>query len=339
MVLRVEDVLNKKIIVFGRGTIQEHLESVFSNLDIQYYVDNDVRKQGTKYKNKEVKKPENIMLQDLNDTSILICSLSYQEISMQLNQMGLKENIHYIDALELLPGSSVRKFLMIDDDMENEFIDIYTRCRKYSFTSIQRMYALYKAVEYVFKNKIRGDIVECGVWKGGSAMLCALALQQWGDTDRNIYLYDTYTGMSEPTENDVDFKNNFAIDKWGKLQKNGTLVDWCLSPVDEVRKNLYLTGYPPNRIVFIEGKVEDTIPHTTPEQISILRLDTDWYESTKHELQYLFPLLSDKGIIIIDDYGHWQGAKLAVDEYFIQNDINILLNKIDYSGRIGLKIL
>ena len=84
--------------------------------------------------------------------------------------------------------------------------------------------------------------------------------------------------------------------------------------------------------------MEETIPTHIPHAISLLRLDTDWYESTKHELTHLFPLLSPGGVIIIDDYGHWQGAKKAVDEYFEENKIKILLNRIDYTGRIGVKL-
>ena len=84
--------------------------------------------------------------------------------------------------------------------------------------------------------------------------------------------------------------------------------------------------------------MEDTIPKNSPEKISILRLDTDWYESTKHELEYLFPRLSSGGILIIDDYGHFKGAKKAVDEYFTKNKIQYFLNRIDYTGRLIVKI-
>ncbi len=97
------------------------------------------------------------------------------------------------------------------------------------------------------------------------------------------------------------------------------------------------TGYPKEKIHLIKGKVEDTIPENIPKEIALLRLDTDWYESTKHELIHLFPLLKPNGILIIDDYGHWEGARKAVDEYISDNNIHILLNRIDYSGRISVK--
>lgn len=98
------------------------------------------------------------------------------------------------------------------------------------------------------------------------------------------------------------------------------------------------TGYSFNNIVFIKGKVEDTlIKEAQPEKISLLRLDTDWYESTKAELEHLFPKLEKEGVLVIDDYGHWQGARKAVDEYFSKNKINILLNRVDYTCRMGIK--
>ena len=103
-------------------------------------------------------------------------------------------------------------------------------------------------------------------------------------------------------------------------------------------KNLYATGYPKNNFVFIQGPVETTIPApSTPKKIALLRLDTDWYQSTYHELTYLYPRLVKGGVIIIDDYGHWPGARKACDKYFKVNNINILLNRIDYTGRIGIK--
>jgi hypothetical protein len=107
--------------------------------------------------------------------------------------------------------------------------------------------------------------------------------------------------------------------------------------LDEVRGNVFSTGYPKDKIHFIEGKVENTIPLNMPRKIALLRLDTDWYQSTKHELIHLFPLLQRNGVLIIDDYGHWEGARKAVDEYVSGNSICILLNRIDYTGRIAIR--
>jgi len=231
--------------------------------------------------------------------------------------------------------------LLKDNEKEEyaEFYDLYLQCKPYTMTSIERMYALYKGVEYVVKNNIPGDFVECGVWKGGSSMLIALTLMKFGVNDRKIWMYDTFEGMSEPGEEDKDNQGTQAKELLTKASKDVSESVWCFSELDAVKKNLLNTRYPIDQIQFIKGKVEDTIPISIPnEYISLLRLDTDWYESTKHELNYLFPLLVKSGVLIIDDYGHWVGAKKAVDEYIEDKNICIYLNKIDYSARIAIKI-
>jgi len=198
------------------------------------------------------------------------------------------------------------------------------------------MYALYQAVRHVTSSAIPGAFVECGVWRGGSAMLAALSFMHFGDRQREIFLYDTYAGMTAPGEEDVDPWMAPAIATWRKLQR-ADKNEWCYASLDEVRQNLAATGYPAEGLRFVEGKVEDTIPKTLPARISILRLDTDWYESTHHELEYLYPLLSSDGVLIVDDYGYWKGARKAVDEYFANGHGRILLNRIDSASRIGVK--
>ena len=113
---------------------------------------------------------------------------------------------------------------------------------------------------------------------------------------------------------------------------------WCYASLDDVRENMKKTGYPLDNIRCIQGRVEEKIPAFMPKGvISLLRLDTDWYESTRHEMINLYPKLAIGGALIIDDYGHWLGAKLAVDEYFAANK-PILLNRIDYTDRVGVKV-
>ena len=203
-----------------------------------------------------------------------------------------------------------------DNVINAEFGGIYEECKEFTMTSIERMYALYKAVEYIVKAKIPGDLVECGVWKGGSAMIIVRTLLMMRETGKKIYLYDTYEGMSEPTEEDKKISSdNLAIHKW-KSQQKKQYNEWCFASLREVKNNLFSTGYPQKNLVFLKGKVENTIPKIMPSKIALLRLDTDWYKSTKHELKYLFPVLAKRGVLILDDYGSWAGAKKAVDEYF-----------------------
>jgi hypothetical protein len=216
-------------------------------------------------------------------------------------------------------------------------IEIYDAVKPYTMTSPERVNALINAVHYIVANKIDGAMVECGVWKGGSTMAMMLTLKKLRDENRDFYLYDTFSGMSAPSDADVSFRGDKAHEKFSKVKISEDASDWCLSPWEEVKQNVFSTGYQKDKIHFIKGKVEDTIPENMPPKISLLRLDTDWYESTKHELTYLFPLLQLNGVLFIDDYGHWEGARKAVDEYISDKNICILLNRIDYTGRIGIK--
>lgn len=219
------------------------------------------------------------------------------------------------------------------------FMELYNQCKAYSMTSLERMFGLYQAVQYIVDNKIPGDFVECGVWKGGSAMMMALMLKKHHLTDRKLYLYDTFEGMSEPTEMDKTARGAEAATLMKKeSNKVSTSSVWCYSPLEEVKSNLLATGYPPENIQFIKGKVEDTLSRTIPGKLALLRLDTDWYESTRIELQMLYPLLEKKGVLIIDDFGHWEGAKKAVVEYFESIHEYPLLQRIDYTGRLMIKM-
>ncbi len=225
----------------------------------------------------------------------------------------------------------------IDISSEKEFLALYEKCKPYTQTSIERLYSLYQSCLYVIDNDLKGDLVECGVWKGGSSMMMALTFLSRGISDRRIFMYDTYEGMSEPTEYDIAIHGELAENILSKEDKDSEDSIWCFASFEEVAINMLTVGYPIENIRMIKGKVEDTLPLEHPEKIAILRLDTDWYESTKVELEWLFPLLTMQCPLIIDDFGHWEGAKKAVIEYFGQQPFKPLLNRIDFTGRIMIK--
>lgn len=223
-----------------------------------------------------------------------------------------------------------------DSIRDEVFQHLYEQCKPFTMTGVERMYALFKAVSYVAQHKIPGCFAECGVWRGGSAMLIAKTLQHYGVTDRKIYLYDTFEGMSEPSDNDFDLKGGKAADLLKVQQKSEASSVWCYASIEDVGANMLSTGYPQEHVVLVKGMVENTIPSQSPDGgIALLRLDTDWYESTLHELLHLYPQLNREGVLIIDDYGHWQGCRKAVDEYF--QDKKMLFNRIDYTGIVGVK--
>jgi hypothetical protein len=207
---------------------------------------------------------------------------------------------------------------------------------RYTMTSPARVLAVCDAVRYLDRNRVRGAIVECGVWRGGAIMAAALTLAECGDTERELYLYDTFAGMTEPGEDDVDRRGRDAHGTWVRMGGRGDSSEWCVSTAAEVRANVESTGYPPARIHLVEGRVEDTMPATLPGSIALLRLDTDWYESTRHELEHLVPLIEPGGVLQIDDYGHWEGARRAVDEYLDRTGLPLLLARTDYTGRMAV---
>ena len=198
-------------------------------------------------------------------------------------------------------------------------------------------WALYQSVEYIVRNRIPGDIVECGVWSGGSMLLAAHALMHFGATSRRIFLYDTFAGNPRPDAIDARWDGVPALPTWEHHQRNGGR--WCYGGTqDHVRRVVLSSGYPEDQFVFVEGMVEDTLPATRPDIVSLLRLDTDLYSSTYHELVHLYPRLAVGGILIIDDYGAFQGARIATDRYIAENRLPLFLSRIDAAVRLAVKL-
>jgi len=234
--------------------------------------------------------------------------------------------------LKIIRKSRLELVNLSDIEQDKKFLALYKKVKDYTLVPIERCYSLYQTVNYIIKNNIEGDLVECGVWKGGSSMLMACTLLEAGVMNRKIYLYDTFEGMTKPGEMDGQEEK----EQWERGKVTDTLNNMCYSPIEEVKANMSKTGYPGKNIILVKGKVEETLPGTMPSKISLLRLDTDWYESTKHELIHLYPLLEKHGVLIVDDYGAWQGARKATDEYFSAVP-NSFLGRIDYTGRILIK--
>jgi len=226
----------------------------------------------------------------------------------------------------------------LNPDITEQEWQTYLSVQEYTMTSLERVLTAIRAAAHISENHIFGDIVECGVWRGGSTMAIARTLLEHNDVSRRLYLYDTFEGMVEPTTADTDFRGREAAALLSSAkqlveQKTESTI-WAYASLEDVRANLEKTRYPAEKIVFTKGPVEKTIPDTIPDAIAILRLDTDWYESTRHELIHLYPRLSKGGILIVDDYGHWSGSRKAVDEFFSGQ---LFLNRIDYSGRLAIK--
>jgi O-methyltransferase len=233
-------------------------------------------------------------------------------------------------------GEQTREYIDIADPF---FVRLVETIAPHTLTlkgGAEAAWALYEAVEYVVRNNIPGDIAECGVWSGGSMLLAAHALKHFGDTTRRIYLYDTFSGMPKPDDIDVRWDGIPSLPTWEHHRANGQ--KWGFGGTqDHVRSVVLSSGYPEDRFVFVEGMVEDTLPAIRPEAIAILRLDTDLYSSTLHELVHLYPVLSVGGILIIDDYGAFVGAKVATDQYFAETGVPVFLSRINECVRLLVK--
>jgi len=222
---------------------------------------------------------------------------------------------------------------------------IVQRCLPFTMGSPERLLATIDATEYVLARGVPGAIAECGVWRGGSVLAMVLSLQAAGVDDRDVYLFDTFTGMTAPTDDDTSAFHAPAAEEWsaassssgaGDQRAYGSLFSEDTFGEGQVRRLLHATGYPPERIHLVRGPVEETLPAAAPDGLALLRLDTDWYESTRHELEHLYPRLATGGVLIVDDYGHWEGARKAADEHLAQHPA-LLLSRSDYTGRMAVK--
>jgi O-methyltransferase len=195
---------------------------------------------------------------------------------------------------------------------------------KYTKSSRHRLTQFKSALKYIDAQKVAGDIVECGVWRGGNIMLARMVAPQ-----RVCWLYDTFTGMPKPGPYDMKRDGTLAQEILDRKK-----IAMSRAPLDEVVQGFRDLGLFDERYLkFIVGNVEHTLlaEENLPKQIALLRLDTDWYESTKVELEILYPRLVKGGVLIVDDYGHWQGCRKAVDDYF-PDDIRMRFKRIDYTA-------
>jgi O-methyltransferase len=193
-----------------------------------------------------------------------------------------------------------------------------------TMTDELRLANLCEAVSYLTYREVPGDFVECGVWRGGSVMAMAMKSKSLGATSRKIWLYDTFQGMTTPGQNDFLIENRISaksiysdLKSAGDIQSDYVGGITAFANLEDVKSGLLATKYPLENFKIVEGDVSKTLLGLeVPDKISLLRLDTDFYESTKISLEMLWPKLVEGGILILDDYDFWGGARQAVDEYF-----------------------
>jgi O-methyltransferase len=222
-------------------------------------------------------------------------------------------------------------------DDEAEVRKVLPLVRNYTMVSFERLATLWLQVQYLDHHNVSGAFVECGVWRGGAVALMALAhLHSVSSAWRQMHLFDSWQGLPEP---DADLDGKSAVEYAGGA-RNGALrsVDRCVASLEETRDLLESKVlYPSSLIHYHAGWFQETVPHTEVGEIALLRLDGDWYESTRICLEHLYTNVVSGGVVVLDDYGLWAGCRRATDEFLVRQPHPIMLHHIDYSGRYFLK--
>lgn len=185
--------------------------------------------------------------------------------------------------------------------------------------SVARFRNVIWACREAIQAKVAGDFVECGVWRGG---LCALmgVMAQGEGKGRKVVAFDSFRGLPQPLDKDVDFQGRSAKGCAGLFAVGRDKLDALMARVA-----------PGCAYDVYEGWFKDTLP-TYKGEIAVLRLDSDWYESTRECLEAMYGKVASGGVVIVDDYGHWQGCREAVDEFRAANGIVAPMTKVDYTA-------
>ena len=222
-------------------------------------------------------------------------------------------------------GSAVRDRYLdcLDFFSGRPFARDYRLVRPYTPCGNARLSALHKAVSQTIAAGIPGDVVECGTARGGSAALMGLALKRSG-AGRKLWVFDTFEGLPAPQAGGPDWEDGERY------------TGSCRGSLEEVKQLFDQCGILPfSRLV--KGMFADTLPRSGVGAVSVLHIDCDWYESVKACLDAFYPRVSPGGIIQVDDYGHWKGAREAVDELLKERSQEVSVRSIDYTGRQLLK--
>ncbi|MGE5537990.1 MAG: TylF/MycF/NovP-related O-methyltransferase [Gemmatimonas sp.] len=277
-----------------------------------------------------------------NNTSSIVRTLRdsgrWSSLTLELSPKGYRASPadfvqhDYVrtDTFERMPIAGAEPQVMVD--LERAFAEAYQCCKPFTTASVERLYMLFKSIEYLVVNRIPGAIIETGAQAGGRAMLAALALRHFGDETRSIVLFDSFEENTTP-----ELWSSPPLRHWQQAVTENDTSERRRAPLAEVEANIRSTGYPADRVVFVKGIVEQTAAGYRAGPIGLLRLDTAWYTSTRATLEHMYPHIVPGGVLIIDGYGQYRGQRLAVDDYLAGIGEKPLLTRVDYSCRLALK--
>jgi O-methyltransferase len=196
---------------------------------------------------------------------------------------------------------------------------LVNRLKAYTMCDFERIKSLIDLSLYLNSRQVEGDFVECGTYKGGSAAV----LSRYMGSERHLYLYDSFKGMP-PTSD----KDGAEAAKWvGEFQ--GT--------VEDVREAMKLVSTDDSRYTIIEGWFENTFRETLPEKVAFLHCDADWYNSVTLVLDTFYPLISEGGCVVLDDFGYWEGCREAFYDFCVRHNEKPLLERVGVSQAYWIK--
>lgn len=196
---------------------------------------------------------------------------------------------------------------------------VFRRVSEYTMLSLPRLKALYRLAREIERGGVAGALVECGVYRGGSAAVMAYAGRH-APAPRPLWLFDSFQGLPRPSPED------------GAKAREEYHAGWCQGSAEDVREVFRLLGIPLSRLHVVEGWYQDTFPKAQVRPISLLHIDADWYESVKLCLEKFYDAVEPGGFVVLDDYGYWEGCRKAVDEFFQRRALRARLIQVDYTG-------
>ena len=259
-----------------------------------------------------------------------------RKIVAALHPMGGRTETAYRQDRRTVPGPLLKRSEHPPQNYDDEPAarEAIALIENHTMLSYPRLVTLWQQVCYLDRTGIEGCLVECGTWKGGAAALMGLAHRRAGEACRDLHLFDSFQGLPEPDRaHDGEMAVRYAGERAaGRLQSIGK----CVGTLEDNKHVLTTVArYPASLTHYHVGWFQDTLPiaGSSLKKIGLLRIDGDWYESTRICLETLFPMVSSGGIVVIDDYGKWAGCRKAVDEFMETLPRRLFINHIDAAGR------
>jgi hypothetical protein len=260
-----------------------------------------------------------------------LCASIYDESAWQPLQGPIRADVNWRNPLQALPATlkhsviralSKRSLMLVrrkpfSAPVRDEGLD--WPCFGFTMVGRKRLDNVQNCVEEIIARGVSGDLVETGVWRGGTTILMRAILKAHDISDVTVWCADSFEGMPKPT----------ATDLQAQPESDFSDRDYLAVSLAQVKANFERFGLLDDQVRFLKGWFRDTLPTAPIQRIALLRMDGDLYSSTMDALKYLYPKVSPGGYVIVDDYNSWAACRQAVDEYRRENGIHEELISVD----------